>query len=88
MTQYLIEFPHTTDNCMEMLDALAQYPELLPMISWGCESGTHNGWAMVSAESEADAFDMLPPSLRDMVRVTRLSKLTVDDIREFHRKAA
>ena len=91
VSEYLIEFPHTTDNCMQMqmlagLDM--DYPELLPMISWGCMADNHGGWAMVDAESDAEALDMLPITMRDKVRVTKLNKFTAGEIREWHGKAA
>lgn len=89
MSQFMIEFPHTQDNCLRMLDDLSMNnPDLLSRVNWGCMAGNHTGWAMVEAESAADALNMVPIGLRDSVRLTEMSRFTPDQIRDFHLKAA
>jgi hypothetical protein len=85
MSQYLIELPHTLDNCMPMLDSLAMdNPDFLKTINWGCMAGNHTGWAMVEAASDADASNMVPAAIRDSVCVTQLSHFTPEQVRELH----
>ena len=41
---YLIESPHTKEECLQALDdVLARGPEFLARFEWGCMSGDHTG---------------------------------------------
>ena len=48
---YLIEAPHSPDECVQAMDeALAKGPRFLAQFDWGCVEGEHTGWATVEAE--------------------------------------
>ena len=82
---YLIMSPHTKESCLADLDAvLAETPQLLDSIEWGCMSGDHTGYLIVQAESEDAARQMLPTSLRKDAKIIPLNKFTADQIRSFH----
>jgi len=51
MAKYLIESPHTEEECLQALDeTLEKGTDLLAKFDWGCMSGEHTGWAVVDAE--------------------------------------
>lgn len=41
---------------------------------WGCESGVHDGWAIIEAETEAQARLAVPSLLRRSARVIKLNR--------------
>jgi len=85
--KYLIELKHTSDQCLEKLDQIsAEAPKMLDKIQWGCLSGDHTGYLIVSAESEKAARDMLPALMRDEAHVVGLNTFTVEQIKSFHQK--
>jgi len=78
---YLIEAPHFPDECVQAMDeALARGPRFLAQFDWGCVEGEHVAWATVEAESESEARNMVPGVVRDKARVTRVGKVTPDQI--------
>jgi hypothetical protein len=82
---YLIESPHTKDECLQALDdALARGPGFLAKFDWGCMSGDHTGWAVVEAGSETAARTMVPALVRGKARVVEVSKITPGQIKSFH----
>ena len=73
--RYLIETPHTAKECqllMEQIYAMGY----LHHFDWGCPSGVHSGWAIIDAESEAQARLAVPPLVRKKARVIKLDKFT------------
>ena len=89
MANFVMEFPHTQQMCMQELDDLAaKNPDLLSKINWGCMGGNHTGWTTVEVGNEEEARNMLPPELRDNVRIAEVNKFTPDQIRSMHEMAA
>ena len=85
MARYLIESPHTKEECLQALDeVLAQGPETLARYDFGCMAGDHTGWATVEAGSESEAQNPVPGFLRSKARVVELTKFTPDQIKSFH----
>src|SRR2546426_2247786 len=77
MPEFLIESPHTPEECMKSMDAIAaQGPKALDKWSFGCESGEHTAWAIVHAKDEQAALAMVPADLRDKAKVHKLEKFT------------
>ena len=73
MDRYLIETPHTARDC-KMLVEQVYAMGYLHNFDWGCEVGVHNGWAIIEAESEAQARLAVPSLVRRKARVIKLSK--------------
>ncbi len=73
MDRYLIETPHTARDCQMLVNEL-QAMGYLHHFDWGCKSGVHNGWAIIEAESEAQARLAVPSLLRKSARVIRLNR--------------
>lgn len=78
MERYLIESPHTAENCDQAIRDLyaAGY---LHHFEWGCKDDIHTGWAMVDAESLEHARQIVPWYLREKARIVRLVKFEVAD---------
>ncbi|MBI5886749.1 MAG: hypothetical protein HZB85_09260 [Deltaproteobacteria bacterium] len=88
MSRYLILSPHTKEDCLKALDeVLAKGASVLNKFEWGCMAGDHTGYAIVDAENEVKARDIIPASLRAKARVVQLGKFTPEQIRSFHKAA-
>lgn len=86
---YLIETPHTEEECLKALDEqLAMGSDLLDKFYYGCNVGKHVGYAIVDANSEIEARKLIPKFLVDKSRITEVGKFTPEVIRQFHAKAA
>ena len=84
-TRYLVITSHTPEKCLADLDAvMANKPEMLDRIEWGCKGGDHTGYIFLEASSEQAARQMLPAPMQATARVIKLNRFTADDIRSFH----
>jgi hypothetical protein len=84
-TQYLVEIPHTVEECLASLDetkALGQ--EKLNQWTWGCVFGNHTAYCIVNAKSETEALANVPSAERAKAKVFPLTKFTVQQIESFH----
>jgi|DewCreStandDraft_1066081.scaffolds.fasta_scaffold00391_23 hypothetical protein len=87
MARYLIESPHTPQECLQALDeVLAQGSEMLARYQWGCAAGEHTGWAIVEAGSKEEALRMVPALVRSKARIVALNTFTPEQIRSFHQQ--
>jgi hypothetical protein len=86
---YLIESPHTKEECLRALDEqLEKGPEVLKKLYFGCNAGDHTGYAIVDAKSEGDARKLVPDFLIGKARIVEIGQFTPEMIRSFHTKAA
>ena len=89
MGRYLIESPHTQQECLRALDEiLSKGPPALAGWEWGCMAGDHTGYTIVEAERDSEARETVPSFLRGKARVIGLNRFTPEQIREFHKKSA
>jgi hypothetical protein len=90
MARYMIESPHTPEECLRALDEeLAKGKEVLDKIEYGCKAGDHTGYALVDAITRDDALNKYVPSfLQNKARVIEVGKFTPEMIKSFHSKAA
>ena len=84
MDRYLIETPHTSGECLGLIE-LINAQGYLWNFDWGCEAGIHCGWAIIRAEDQSQARLAVPPLVRNRARVIRLNKFDSTSI-EFHEK--
>lgn len=85
MAKYLVESPHTREECLRALDEiLAQDARLLEKFDFGCMAGIHTAWAIVDAQNEYSARSIVPAFLRGKARVIGLNKFTPDQIKSLH----
>jgi hypothetical protein len=86
MERYLIETPHTGDNCLALVDQV-QAQGYLHHFDWGCRAGVHTGWVIIDAENENQARMAVPPLVRHQARVIRLNKFSEAEVAELHNPA-
>ena len=87
MDRYLIETPHTASECLTLIK-LINAQGYLWNFDWGCQAGTHNGWAIINAENEAQARLAVPPLVRSRARVTKLNKFDATTIKHYEKQEA
>jgi hypothetical protein len=78
MDRYLIESPHTAENCSQAVKDVhaAGY---LHFFEWGCDDDDHTAWAIVEAENAEHARQMVPWYLRENARIVKLVKFEIAD---------
>jgi hypothetical protein len=84
MDRYLIETPHTGQECLILVKQL-NAQGFLWNFDWGCEAGIHSGWAIIEAESEAQARLVVPPLVRNRARIIKLNKFDATTV-EYNEK--
>jgi hypothetical protein len=73
LDRYLIETPHTAQECQQLFDQLHAMG-YLHHFDWGCRSGVHSGWAIIDAESESQARLAVPSLIRRKARVVKIER--------------
>ena len=73
MERFLIETSHREQDCLELIQILDAQGFLM-QFDWGCPSGVHTGWAVIEADSAAEAGLVVPPLVRGQAHVVRVSK--------------
>lgn len=82
---YMIQAPHTKEECMNVMDAMSKESKaLLTKCYWGCMSGDHTAYATVEGKNEEDARKMFPASVRAKAKVMKVDKFTAQQIASFH----
>ncbi|MHB0999784.1 MAG: hypothetical protein ACYC27_11125 [Armatimonadota bacterium] len=82
MAKFMIELPHSRDDCADMLMNIAERsPEFMGGANWGCISGNHTGWGIVEADNIAQVRDLLPDDLRDTASITEINQYTADEVK-------
>jgi hypothetical protein len=85
MERYLIETPHTDENCLALIDEL-NARGYLTHFDWGCRAGVHTGWAIIEAENESQARLAVPPLVRGGAHVIRLNRFSAEEIEALHQE--
>jgi hypothetical protein len=83
MASYLIETPHTAQECMLLVQQVRAVGYLHHFV-WGCKSGEHCGWAIIEAENEAEARLAVPSLVRSKARVIKLVRFDPDEVKPLH----
>jgi hypothetical protein len=78
MDRYLIETPHSAEDCHKLVEQIAAMG-YLHHFEWGCADGVHCGWAIVETDGLAHAAQMVPWTVRDKARIVRLVKFEIAD---------
>jgi hypothetical protein len=86
MERYLIETPHTAENCLALVGEI-NAQGYLSNFDWGCRAGVHTGWAVIEAEDEAQARLAVPPLVREHAHLVRVNKFDACDIASLHAEA-
>ena len=78
MERYLIESPHSAEDCSTVVQQI-QTAGYLHQFEWGCKDGVHSGWAIVEADGPEHARQIVPWMVRDKARIVRLVKFEAAD---------
>lgn len=73
LNRYLIETPHSAQDCKALVDQIIAMG-YLNHFEWGCLAGIHSGWAIIEAESEEQARLAVPSFVRRKARVVKLNR--------------
>ncbi|MEK6590936.1 MAG: hypothetical protein AABZ11_09690 [Nitrospinota bacterium] len=85
MKRYILETPHTKEECLRELDEImAEGKNIMDKFYWGCGAGDHTGYSLVDAESESEVWKMVPGFIRNKAKIVELSQYTPEQIRSFH----
>ena len=80
MPMYLIESPHTQEECKQALkNALAM--GYLTHFQWGCKAGEHKGFIIFEAGNQEEALMVVPSILRHKARALELTQFTVEQVK-------
>jgi len=85
MAKFMIEMPHNSDQCQEVLGEMAT--EVAPLLKeawWGCMDGNHTGWVTVDASSKDEALMKIPEQRRGEVKVTEVKQFSAEDLKMSH----
>lgn len=87
--KYLIESPHTKEECLRALDEqLAKGKDALKMFNYGCRAGDHTGYAIVEAKNEMEVRTLVPSFLVGKAHIVAVEVFTPELIKSLHTKAA
>lgn len=85
--RYMVMATHTPEQCMNVLDDF-ETAKALKNFEFGCESGDHTAYAIVTAANEDEAKAMLPEDQRANAKVVKLDRFTAEQLRAVHAKMA
>lgn len=80
MDRFLVESPHTDDDCRSIVKSVYAYG-YLNNCEWGCKGGVHKAWVIIEAEDESQALFVVPPSLRQKATVVKIAKFDPSTIK-------
>jgi len=83
MHKYVVISNHTGEDCVRALKETLAIG-YLTHYEWGCKDGVHTGWAVIEAESKAEAMLSVPPFLRSQANVVQLTKFDPEKVRSMH----
>ena len=83
MPSFLIESPHTEEECLKTLDHVVAMG-YVTHFQWACPSGQHTGYLILEASNKAEALMSVPPLVRNKARVTELVQFTSEQVKAMH----
>ena len=75
--EYLIEVPHSPEECLWAHVAWADGEGRIRRTYRGCGDGTHTTWIVAELPSGEEAWSLVPALLRDTARVTRVERAPI-----------
>jgi hypothetical protein len=78
MDRFLIESPHSLEDCEKVIQEV-QRAGYLHQFEWGCKDGIHSAWAIIEAENREHARQIVPWMVREKARIVKLVKFEMVD---------
>jgi hypothetical protein len=85
MEKFIVISHHTGSDCVRALKEVLAIG-YLTHFEWGCKDGAHTGWAILEAESKAQAMMSVPNFLRSQATVVQLTKFEPESVKAMHTK--
>ena len=83
MDRYMVIIPHTKEDCKSALKQIESIGTITHF-DWGCKDGEHTGWAIIEADTKAEAMLTVPTIQRRTAHVFKLTRFDPEDIRAMH----
>ena len=85
MDRYLIISPHTGLDCAKVVQEVYSMG-YITHFDWGCKAGEHTGWAIIEADSPAEALMVVPSLHRNTSKAVKINKYSPEEVRAMHTK--
>jgi len=85
MNRYLIESPHSGEQCLDILKQ-AVAAGYVTHFEWGCKAGRHTGWIILEAENEAQALLAVPVLVRPKATIVQLNRFSPEEVNSMHNR--
>jgi hypothetical protein len=83
--EFIVEAPHTKEECLNALDEMAQKdPDFLSKSECACMEGNHTCWTSLSAKDKAEIRDRIPSVARSKAKIYEVNRYTPEQIKSFH----
>ena len=85
MSEFMVISPHTKDECLSMLDSIAEKGnDTLGKWEFSCMAGDHTGYELIKADSSSDALREVPDLVRSKARAVEVKSFTKEQIKSLH----
>lgn len=85
MRRYMLESPHTKEECLKELEGImSEGRNVLDKFYWGCSQGDHTGYAIVDADDELKALNLVPGFIRNKAKAIEVQQFTPEQIKSLH----
>lgn len=84
MAKFVIESPHTAEECLTVLDESLDQGVIENFV-FGCKTGDHTAWAYVTADSKEEALENVPEVIRDKAYAYEVGKFSEEEIEAAHK---
>ena len=88
MTRYLVQSPHTPEECLKAMDEFAaQGADALARYDFACvvgDNSNHVAYATIEAVNEPAARNTMPMLLRSRAQLVEVGKVTPEQVKSFH----
>jgi hypothetical protein len=85
MPKYIVISNHKGEDCIKAIQETLAIG-YLTHFQWGCKDNVHTGWAILEAESKAEAIMSVPTFLRPSANVVLLTQYDPEQVRRMHPK--
>lgn len=88
MPKFLVELPHTAEECSQAGEEFSKHPrakEILDSTYWRCSYGEHVAYTVADFESEGEAKDLVPEPLKSKLNIRPVDVFTYDQMMESHK---
>lgn len=89
MAHFLIEVPHNADkqSCIEAMEVFVRSgSHFLANAYWGCLDSEHTAQMVVDVDNKEQARRIVPPLYREKAKITRMMKITQEEVDHYRKE--